>query len=375
MKIALTKGTLKVPPTYFAVSHALEMLRAPGNDFDFEFFTLAASVTDSLPGLRVHEFVPLPERPFSQRERLLPFALFPMSRAITSYAPDVIHQHFASWAWPASQASARTHTPLIMTLHGSDVRLLASSSKSPMYRYQRRTIAQAVSRSTLLLPVSEYLAGLAITAGFPADKLTVHYQGIDTDYFTPPDSTDRSGLPRIIFAGSLNRQKGLDQLLKVSVSLAPRIPHELIIIGQGPLGDEVRKLAQDHPHVLPLGQLDRAGLREELRKATVLAFPSTEHRGAREAAGLVPLEAQACGVPVIAYRSGGVPEMVSPEAGTLVAEDDTAALAVGLSHLLTEDHLAHEERARIAREFVVSQRSLSGSVSELEQYYRTVSTT
>ncbi|MGO4453173.1 glycosyltransferase family 4 protein [Arthrobacter sp. RAF14] len=373
MKIALTKGTLKVPPTYFAVSHALEMLHQPGNDISFEFFTLAASIQDSLPGLKVREFTPFRGLPFAQRERLLPVALLPMSRAVSSYSPDVIHQHFASWAWPATQAAIRTGTPLMMTLHGSDVRLLGSTRNSPMYRYQRRTIAQAASVSSLLLPVSKYLAGLARDFGFPAEKLAVHYQGIDTDYFTPGEASgESSDRPRLVFAGTLNRQKGIDQLLRASVELSSRLPHDLIIIGRGPLEEEVGRIAREHPHISPLGQVDRARLRDELRKATVLAFPSTEDRGTREAAGLVPLEAQACGVPVVAYRSGGVPEMISPDAGLLIAENDGDALALGLSRLLTEDRAAHEQRGRAARDFVVRNRSLSESVRELEEHYRSL---
>ena len=116
MKVALTKGTLLVPPSYFAVAHALAM-----PECDWRVFTLAARVSDSSVGLPIYEAAPgalspaLPVRALRQAR-----GLGAMRRAVSSWGPDVIHQHQATWSLPAVGAARESGVPLVVTLHGGD---------------------------------------------------------------------------------------------------------------------------------------------------------------------------------------------------------------------------------------------------------------
>ena len=114
MRVALTKGTLLVPPTYFALSHALAM-----PELDWQAFTLAARITDPSITIPIDEAAPralgspLPLRVAAQAR-----GLGRMRRAISAWNPDVIHQHQATWSLPAVGAARDTGAPLVVTLHG-----------------------------------------------------------------------------------------------------------------------------------------------------------------------------------------------------------------------------------------------------------------
>jgi glycosyltransferase involved in cell wall biosynthesis len=368
VKIAVTKSTLLVPPTYFAVSHAMVMR----DKMDFAFFTFIAEIADPSVNLPIQEFAPLKGRDFASREKFIPLAMPSMARAIANYSPDVIHQHFATWSWPAVAAAKERDTPLLTTLHGADVMLAGKKPRSIMQHWQQYNIHLAQRRSSRILAVSEYLASQAIEHGFPADKLHVHYQGVDTSLFVPDCSASPNERPRVLFVGALNDQKGIQHLVQASQALIASRDHELVIIGRGPLGEELDRLSSQQKHIRMLGQLGRAEVREELRQATVLVAPSRLHNGRREAAGLVLLEAQASGTPVVAYASGGTSEMVAPQGGTLVKEDDVDGLRRAIEEVLHLDETGYNQLSAAAREYVVRERSLLGSTVELARHYEEV---
>ncbi|NKX49461.1 glycosyltransferase, partial [Arthrobacter deserti] len=141
-------------------------------------------------------------------------------------------------------------------------------------------------------------------------------------------------------------------------------------IGGGPLSEAAREQAASHPHIEFLGRLDRERIRHWMQQAHVLVAPCQEAGGAREAAGLVLLEAQACGTPVLAYRSGGIPEMVDDGvSGRLAPEADYPALQAGLAELLRLPGAEYGAMRVAARRFAENSRSLAGSCAELDRHY------
>lgn len=377
MRIALTKSTLRIPPTYFALSHA-ERMRG---DHDFRFFTLAADVADRTSAVPITDFVPFRGHGFRARERWIPLFMPAMAAAVRNYRPDLIHQHFGTWSGPAV-AAARGRNPLITTMHGADVVALGRAPTTAMHRWHRRNVARAAAASARVLAVSSYLAEAAVRSGVDAAKVSVHYQGIDTDYFTPrfpeagtsgpggPAAGGGGGPAQVLFVGALNRQKGILDLVAVSERLHRHVEHELVIVGDGPLRGEVADAAARSPHIVVLGAVGRDGVRDRMRAATVLVSPSREYRGAREAAGLVLLEAQACGLPVVATDSGGQAEMTSAGyTGLVVPEKDTERLRDAVSSILTMPAPRYRDMVAAAREFVVRERSLARSCDELNRHY------
>ncbi|MFC8922694.1 glycosyltransferase [Cellulosimicrobium sp. NPDC057127] len=367
-RVAVTIGTLRVPPTYFALQHAVELAEV----WRFQVFALAADVRDPALAALVRDLVPFRSATFRRREMLIPAAIPAMVQALHRFDPQVIHQHFATWSWPAVSAARRTGAPLVTTLHGIDVfTAVNQSSRVPMLRWHQANIERARASSTRFLAVSHYLADAARRAGFPTDRLEVHYQGIDTDFFTPLELRPASRPPRIVFVGQLNEAKGVRDLLEASEALSTRIEHEVEVVGTGPLMGEIAAEADRNPRVRVRGRLSRDEIRDSLRVADLLVLPTQEHEGRREAAGLVLLEAQACGTPVVAYRSGGTPEMLDDgRTGLLVDERDRHGLADAIASVLALDSTERELMRRAARDFVVAQRSVRSSARLLDEHYR-----
>ncbi|WP_315913017.1 glycosyltransferase [Arthrobacter sp. lap29] len=374
MKIALCKSSLLIPPTYFAVAHAQIMK----DDFDFSFFTMAAEIKDSNIDLDIRDFAPFRHKPFATREKYLPIVMPAMARAVENFHPDVIHQHFATWSWPAVRAARASGSPLITTLHGADVVMAGKQARTAMARWHHHNIGLVQRNSNRILAVSNYLAGQAVVSGFPAGKIMVHYLGVDTASFVPVkmrQETDHrtSAPPVVLFVGALNDQKGILHLLKASQELQVSHEHELVIVGRGPHYEALVRVAAGNPRIQVLGQLGRTDLLSQLQCATVLAAPSRQSNGAREAAGLVLLEAQACGTPVVAYSSGGTPEMVGPRSGLLTEEDNVDGLRDSIAAILalnSKDYLAMRTSAR---DYTLRERSLVGSARELAEHYNAVS--
>jgi glycosyltransferase involved in cell wall biosynthesis len=379
MRVALAKGSLRVPPTYFAVQHALAL----HDRADFRFFTMAAHVTDPLvvDGIDIQDaslgsVVPNDRLSWPQRERALPLLMGRMARQIVAFRPDVVHQHFANWSRPAVVGSRRAQVPLLLTVHGADVHVPLTPVTDrnllgrPMLRWHQRMVRDAFAQAERVLAVSEYLAGVAVRAGVDHRKLAVHYQGVDTDAYVAT-TRDFAQLPRVVFVGALTEGKGIRDLLEASAEIQPARPHELVVVGDGPLRTEVDRRAAELGNVRVLGALDRSGVRDALAGAAAFALPTQSVRGRREAAGLVILEAQAMGVPVVVYDSGGTSEMLDREStGFAVPERDVTAMGQAIGDILDLGPAEWRAMSGRARTFVERRRSLRASAAELMVHYQ-----
>jgi glycosyltransferase involved in cell wall biosynthesis len=375
-RVAVTTGALRVPPTYFVLQHASLL----SEQYTFEVFARVADIRDDSLGIPIHDATPV-RGTFGRRSRASLLFGGAQARAIRRFSPTLVHQHFGTWSEPAIAAARGSHAPLVTTVHGYDVFATLdahSSTPLPMGRrasYGRRTRARsttaAFAASDRILAVSEFLAGRAVDAGAVPSKVVVHYQGIDTDFFAPISGPATADTPVVLFIGALSARKGPADLLEASLALYARHPHRLVFIGEGDQESLLRERAAEVAHVSFPGRLDRDAVREQIRQARMLVLPTQEDAGWREAAGLVLLEAQASGTPVVAYASGGTPEMVRDGAtGLLVPQRDIAALTDAIRELLELPAAEYRRMSVDARDFVVRERSLAVSARELDAHYR-----
>jgi len=253
-------------------------------------------------------------------------------KRIAAIGPSCIHAHFAPDALEALPIAKSLKIPLIVTLHGYDV-----TAQSEIQRDYR----SLWSRASIFLCVSEFIRRKAIECGFPEDKLRLHYIGIDCERFASqaverePDS--------VLFVGRLVEKKGCEDLLRAMRRVQAAIPTaRLTVIGDGHLKERLIKMATEFElNFTFLGSQDAAAVSEHMARCSVFCAPSvTAPNGDSEGFGMVFLEAQAVGTPVVSTIHGGIPEAVADgQSGLLGPEGDEESLAKNIVTLLKDDSL------------------------------------
>lgn len=253
------------------------------------------------------------------------------SRAIAEEcAGGGVHLVHAHWWVPGglSAVLANRHSrPLVVTLHGSDVRL---AHRVPGARL---AMGAVLRRAALVTAVSSFLADrAALAAGIPRAKIPVTPMPLAGIGPVTPAIGVTSG---VVFVGRLTKQKGVTYLLEALALLRKQgLPLDLTIVGDGP--ERVALKAQARALAVPsvfTGFVEPELVADHLAAKRVLVLPSIE-----EGLGLVVAEALAQGVPVVATRSGGIPDLLTEDsAGELVPPADVPALAAAIKKVVTDD--------------------------------------
>jgi colanic acid/amylovoran biosynthesis glycosyltransferase len=247
--------------------------------------------------------------------------------------PVLIHAHFAPDGSNAVVLARSLDLPLIVTLHGYDVSV--NDVLLPRLYIQRRELLKA--RASRFICVSEFVRKQAIAKGFPADKLIVHYTGIDVEAFSARPNV--SCEPVVLFVGRLVPKKGCEYLIRAMARVQQVAPAaSLIVIGDGRLREQLQRQASGALRNFRfIGEQEPTVVRNYMNHSKVFCAPSVVARsGDAEGFGMIFAEAQAMGLPIASFASGGIPEAVADEqTGFLVPERDVDALAKKLLLLLS----------------------------------------
>lgn len=295
-------------------------------------------------------------------------------RRLKRLNPALIHAHFAVDAAAALPIARRLQIPLAVTLHGYDATsadaALSRSAEGRRYLKSREILWEQAS---VFLCISRFMHDRALAAGFPREKLRVHYTGTDLSLFLP--STKERDPDLIVFVGRLVEKKGCRYLLDALEIVRRAHPCvRLVCIGDGPLREAL--MAQATASNLPctfLGSQSPEIVRDYLAQARIFCAPSVEaSTGDSEGLGMVFIEAQAMGTPIVSFRHGGIPEVVlHGETGLLAPERNRDLLAAHLLTLLQQDCTWNRFSARgqqwVNRAFDVQSQTL-----ELEAIYRQI---
>ncbi len=335
MRIALVSPTWeRVPPPAYGGIEAVVSLLAEGLVSRGHDVTLYAT-GDSITSARLRAICPWPLRSANVSQPL-PYQLAHAASVIEEADQyDVIHNHCGELLMAFSNL---TTVPILTTIHGPmvpDCQIVWDR-----YRGHYNTISVASKN------------------GFPDRGYEgVVYNGIDVDSF--PFSDDKDDF--LLFLGRVSLEKGTHLAIQAAQALGRR----LIIAGKVDRADQqyyetlVAPLLDD-PRVTFFGEADATQKRQLFARARCLLQPVTWP----EPFGLVMAEAMACGTPVVAFRQGSVPEVVS--------HGETGYVVDTLDEMIDAVERVHEIDPRRCRTHVAQHFSADQMVGGYERLYERI---
>ena len=278
---------------------------------------------------------------------------------------DILHVHYAiphaTSAYLARQILGPEAPAIVTTLHGTDITLVGSDpSFLPITRF-------SIVQSDGVTTPSEYLRAatyqrLEVPQGRTIEVIP---NFVDTERFSPGPRrnirdlcpglcpAEKPGLgkgeaghpPVLVHISNFRPLKRVDDVVRIFAKVRERQPAVLVLVGDGPersrIEAQVRELGL-HAHVAFVGKM--LSFVELLQAADVFLLPSET-----ESFGLAALEAQSCGVPVVASEVGGLPEVITDgETGYLAPVGDVATMTAHVLRIL-EDPTLHERLRQAAR--------------------------
>lgn len=259
--------------------------------------------------------------------------------------------------WVAWRLHRRFGLPFILHYHTDYFSSDAWRRESLRYRLLDAPLAAfLLPRANSVHAVSRAAARDAVRMGARPETLRIVRPIVHDAWFGVEGApADRYARRRILFVGRMAPEKNVPVLLEAVRRLrAADVALHLDLAGSGELQPRFEALARRlgvEQDVTFLGQQTLAEIGALCRAATVLALPSS-----REALGKVIVEAGLCGLPAVASRIGGIPEVVEDGVtGLLVAPGDAAALAAALRRLIESpclaERLGQAARERFGREY------------------------
>jgi len=221
---------------------------------------------------------------------------------------DVLHVHyampFATSAFLAKQLVAPRRLPVVTTLHGTDITVVG---QQPAFF---RMTKFSIESSDRITAVSEALKAATVESLGIHKPIEVIPNFVDPDVFAPRRRRTHmlapAGTRVLMHASNFRPVKNVEMVVRIFAAVHERMDARLVMVGDGPDKPRAEQLARElgvARHVLFLG--NQEVMEELLPLADVFLLPSST-----ESFGLVALEAMSAGVPVVASRVGGLPELI-----------------------------------------------------------------
>lgn len=259
-------------------------------------------------------------------------AVASVARYLQGEEIDVLHTHSTEAGIIGRFASRLADVPVVIhEIHGDPI---TSDRNGLLNAAIHRLERAATTEQTTLIVKSNNIKRTYLERGIgtPTQYVTI-YHGVDLERFRTAIPIGDHDVPVLLFVGRLSEGKGLLDLLAAAERLEDEIAFRLLLVGDGPMADELESQieSRDLGHVVEL-----LGYREDvpalMASAEVLALPSY-----REGTPRVITEALAAGTPVVSTTIAGIPEQVSDgETGFLVEPGDVEALTDRIQTLLVD---------------------------------------
>ena len=290
---------------------------------------------------------------------------------LRAYKPALIQAHFGIGAINLLPLVEKLQIPLIVYYHGYDATITDEFASQNQYtRRYLRMLPQLIEQTSLFLTHSDFLREKLIERGFPADRIETHYVGVEAATEAPLPLEERE--PVIFFAARLVEKKGLSFLIEAMRRVQKQHPEcELVVAGSGPLAEAMKQRANAYlTKVRFIGWQTPAQIADWMRRVRIFCMPSVAAaNGDSEGFGMVFIEAQRVGTPVVSFAHGGIPEAVAHErSGLLAPEHDVNTLAQYLLRLY-EDEALWRQYSQAAYDRTLNDFNLKTLAHRLEDRY------
>jgi phosphatidyl-myo-inositol dimannoside synthase len=261
----------------------------------------------------------------------------------------VLHCGHVNAAFAARRLKRRYGTPYLVWTHALEI----------MDEWLRASIVPALLEADLVTTNSEFTSAFVASCGVPESRIVKIRRGADAEHFRPgldcrelAERLGVAGRPTLLTVARIvkaNRYKGHDVVLRALAKVVRSVPDvAYVIVGEGDDLDYLDRLAREcgvRENVVFAGRVSDEELPLLYNVCDAFIMCSREERTRRgilaEGFGLALLEASACGKPVIAGRSGGVPDAVQDGiTGLLVNPVDSEEVAAAIVRVLREPWLA-----------------------------------
>ncbi|HSW49644.1 MAG TPA: N-acetyl-alpha-D-glucosaminyl L-malate synthase BshA [Bryobacteraceae bacterium] len=296
-----------------------------------------------------------------------------MAEVAASYGLDVLHVHYAiphsiSAMLARDMMAGQRRLPFITTLHGTDITLVgADRSYFPITKF-------SIEKSDGVTTISEDLRSRTVEVFGVRNEIRVIRNFVNCDMYRPARDRrpDNPYVPRneriLMHISNFRPVKRIPDCIRILERVRAEAPAHLLMVGDGPERGPAESLVRElglERHVTFLGKQNH--IERLIPLADVFLLPSQ-----LESFGLAALEAMACGVPAVATRVGGVPELITHEVdGFLEPPGDIAAQAARVAALLTDEAL-HRRISEAARATAVAKFCSSRVIPLYERYYQEV---
>jgi len=282
---------------------------------------------------------------------------------------DVVHTHFFSSAYEWLVAKTVFGSKIILTFHGLTPPYIKDISL--------KKIQHVLNTCDIILANTKFAMRQLIALGCPIGKIKILPQGIDLKNFSfikrRPEKKRK-----IIFlsVGRLSVEKGFEYALRAMANLTSSFDFQYRICGSGPQLIKLKQLATELSignRIKFFGPMSQKDLFYEYSSADIFILPSIKiHNGWQETQGVVIQEAQATGLPVIATRTGGIPEcIIDGKTGILVDEKSPEQIADAIKFLINHPE-KYRELSFAGRKYVEEHFDINKICERLLDIYKEV---
>lgn len=253
--------------------------------------------------------------------------------------PLLIQAHFGPESINALPLAEKLSIPLIVYYHGFDATATRDyAEKSAFLRHYLKQLPMLQEKATLVLTQSDFLRQKVIDMGYAPEKVRTQYIGVEPT--TEPALTHEARKPMVVFVARLVEKKGATYLIRAMQEVQASYPElELVIVGDGVDYDALYQQAeQELQNFRFVGWQSTEEVNQWMKEALIFSVPSiTAESGDSEGFGMVFIEAQRYGTPVVSTLHGGIVESVANnQTGILVPEKDSDALAQAIMKLYSD---------------------------------------